>query len=214
MKTELIYSKNRHADLDRALEQIALFRQQYRYGIETRRGFGFSSPVLLRNRLRLKLLPGRYGALAAADMQLEKLCEELQQVRELVFLSNTLQELYGKYRGRIDLKLKNKNKKGCLLLISTDGYSDDLGSGGSVRVPAMQREFALSHEDADRIFRPGAVDFSWLDGELSEIERKADTLHAGLLQNIFSTQKALPLHQDLPPFSFETPGDNPGDILD
>ena len=213
MKTELIYSKNRFEEIDTALKQIEAFRAGYRDMIETRTGCGVGLFRVLLNRLRISLKPSNFRALQDSDRTLEETVAKLESLRDLVEISNTLQDTYQKYNGKIDLRIKDKGKKGYLLTIGTSGYSDTLPGGGVIRIPAMQKEYYISANVIDKTFRRGIVDFSWLDGELSTQARSLSSV-TDCLTALPTAQKSLPMQRSLPAPVFEDAGDNPIDILD
>ena len=207
MKTELIYSNNRAEDIDRALEEIARFRSQYAYLVRERKG-----------RLRRLLAERRYGSLMAADADLAKLVEELTELRGLVEISNVIRDTFERYHGSMDIKVQERHgaEKQVYyeLFVITDGYSDDVGKSGSVRIPGMQRSFTLSREALDKSFRRGVIDFSWLDGALYNCARRAASLRQDLRICGSEEPKALPMKKELPAVDFQDSGDNPGDILE
>lgn len=213
MQTELIYSKNRCEDIDAALEQIAAFRQGYRFMIETRTGHGTGLFRVLLNRLRIALSPHGFSELQESDRALEASENELKQLRDLVEISNVLQDTYQKYRGKLDIRVKDKGKKGYLLTILTLAYSDTLPGGGLIRIPQMKKEFYITANDVANIFRRGVVDFSWLDGMLA-LQAQALSSVTESFARQSAAQKALPMKQYLPAPEFEDAGDNPVDILD
>lgn len=213
MKTELIYSKNRYEDIDHALSQITAFRSRYRFMIETRTGQGTGLFRVLLNRLRMVFQPADYMELSAADQSLEASEKELQNLRDLVEISNALQDAYQKCGGKLDLRVKDKGKKGYQITITTAAYSDTLPGGGLVKVPQTKKEFYITEASMEKIFRRGVVDFSWLDGQLA-----AQTQELASVAESFATQpvsqKALPMKSNIPHPEFADMGDNPIDILD
>ena len=213
MKTELIYSKNRYEDIDHAIGQINAFRSRYRFLIETRFGQGTGLFRVLGNRLRMLLQPAGYSDLSESDRALEASQKELQDLRDLVEISNVLQDTYQKCGGKLDLRVKEKENKEYQVTILTQAYSDTLPGGGLITVPQMKKEYRITADAMEKIFRRGVVDFSWVDGCLSSQAQDLSSLSDTLFL-LPAAQKMLPVKEALSAPDFEAPGDNPVDILD
>lgn len=257
MKTELIYSKNKSEDIEKALTEIERFRAQYSTLLEgsDSRFWDYMLSGLLMCigflSLRLHILPliyifmpagfisllysifstrGIFGpmrermirhenaTLISKDNELKALVDELNEIKSYVEISNILQETYARYKGSLDIKVDEKhNSDGTTyyeMNIVTQGYSDDLGPGGSIRIPGINRTFKLSRAAMDKTFSRGVIDFSWLDGDLFECAQKAADIHENMDYFSLNKQKKLPLKEDLPRAEFYNSGDNPRDILD
>ncbi len=210
MKTELIYSNNKCSDIERALEEISRFRLHYRSLVDIKRGIFYS--------LRRSVISHRYPGLLETDESLQELVSQLEEIKNYVEASNVLQETYERYHGSLDIKVDSKHAKDktpyYVLSIITDGYSDDIGSSGRVKIPGMRRSFNFSQEAMDRTFRRGVIDFSWLDGELCENGRRINDLCGDM--NFFGSaaQKRLPLNEQSMQTAFENSGFNRHDILE
>ncbi len=257
MKTELIYSKNKSEDIDKAITEIEHFRSQYTPMLKhsDNRFWDYMLSGLLMClgflSLRLHILPliyifmptgiisllysifstrGIFGpmrermmlhenaALISEDKELKALVDELKEIKNYVEISNILQETYARYNGSLDIKVDEKhNSDGSTyyeMNIVTQGYSDDLGKSGSIRIPGINRTFKLSRAAMDKTFSRGVIDFSWLDGNLFDCAQRAADIHEGMNSFGLTNQKKLPLKEDLPRAEFLNSGDNPRDILD
>ena len=163
-------------------------------------------------------LQKNYATLIQKDNELQALIAELKEIRDYVEISNVLQDTYARYHGSLDIKVDEKhNPDGTSyyeMNIVTQGYSDDLGRSGSIRVPGINRTFKLSRAAMDKTFSRGIIDFSWLDGNLFECARKAADIHEDMNAFNMAGQKKLPMKEDLPKAEFQNSGDNPRDILD
>ncbi|MBR5421992.1 MAG: hypothetical protein IK115_12680 [Lachnospiraceae bacterium] len=185
MKTELIYSKCRSTDIERAIEEIDRFRQRYSGMLECRPGL-FAS-------FRRRKIQQRFAPLIETDKMLKVFQEELEQIRKYVEISNVIQDISERYQGSIDIKVDRKPSSdetpSYELCVITDGYSDDIGDSGSVRLPGMRRCYTLTQDVMDRTFSRGRIDFSWLDGALYDNAQKVSALCGDI--NTYSDVKLL-----------------------
>ena len=211
MRTELIYSRNRYEDIRLAIDEIQSFRNAYLPVIDPRPDDGQGLFSAFANRLRLLLFPMRFRNLQDSDIALSKMCEQLEELADLVQVSNLMQTTYEKYNGKMDVRVKPSGKSHFTLTVSTSGYSDDIGISGSVRIPAIKREFRLTSEAVDKSFSRGTIDFSWVDGELNSICRNISSIQSaiskpGMPVAYAPTLPALPV--------FDDTGDKKTDILE
>ena len=210
MKTELIYSRNKSGDIEKAIENIDRFRRQYLPLLES--GKGLFAPI------RRKIIRRRYAALIEEDKELQTQLAELEEIRKYIEISNLVQDSFLRYHGSIDIRVKEEKAEagdaGFEMTLITEGYSDDLGSSGSIKIPGIRRNFKLSQRAMEKTFRRGAIDFSWLDDELIEIAQKTADLCNGMRGFDTAAQKALPLREDLRKQPFDLSGENPRDILE
>ncbi|MBR3525862.1 MAG: hypothetical protein IKO11_08435, partial [Lachnospiraceae bacterium] len=162
MKTELIYSRNKSGDIEKAVENIDRFRRQYLPLLES--GRGLFAP------LRRRIIRRRYAQLITGDNELQLQLEALKEIQRYVEISNLIQDCVLRYHGAVDIRVKEEGREAdeaCYeLSVVTEGYLDDLGSGGSVKIPGIRRSFKLSRHAMEKTFRRGVIDFSWLDDEL------------------------------------------------
>ncbi len=211
MKTELIYSRNSYEDIKLAIDEIQSFRQAYLPVIDPQPGNGQSFFTVLAGRLQLLFFPMRFRNLQDADDDLKKLCNELEELAELVQISNLMQQTYAKYNGKMDVRVKASGKHDFKLTLSTGGYSDDIGLSGSVRIPPIKREFILKAEAVDKCFSRGIIDFSWIDARLNEV-----------CGNISRLQNSMPINRMPAAYTpavpalpdFKASGESPRDILE
>ena len=210
MKTELIYSRNKSGDIEKAIENIDRFRRQYLPLLES--GKGLFAPI------RRKIIRRRYAALIEEDKELQTQLAELEEIRKYIEISNLVQDSFLRYHGSIDIRVKEEKAEagdaGFEMTLITEGYSDDLGSSGSIKIPGIRRNFKLSQRAMEKTFRRGAIDFSWLDDELIESAQKTADLCNGMRGFDTAAQKALPLREDLRKQPFDLSGENPRDILE
>lgn len=211
MRTELIYSRNNYEDIKLAIDEIQSFRQAYLPVIDPMPGNGQSIFSVFAARLQLLFFPMRFRNLQDSDDTLKDLCKKLEDLAELVQISNLMQSTYAKYNGKMDVRVKAAGKHDFKLTLSTGGYSDDIGSSGSVRIPPIKREFTLSAGSVDKCFSRGMIDFSWIDAELNEV-----------CGNISKLQNSMHLHNMPVAYNPEVPalpdfnvsGESPRDILE
>ncbi len=211
MRTELIYSRNSYEDIKLAIDEIQSFRQAYLPVIDPASDPKLGLFSILAGKLKLMLFPMRFRGLMDSDENLKALCVRLEELAELVQISNLMQSTYAKYNGKMDVRVKPSGKHDYKLTLSTGGYSDDIGSGGSVRIPPIKREFILKEASVDKSFSRGIIDFSWIDGELDETCR-----------NISRLQNSMPVSRiplaytpEVPALpEFKTEGISPRDILE
>ena len=211
MRTELIYSRNRYEDIKYAIDEIQSFRNAYMPLIKPGTDQGQGVLGVLACKFRLLLFPGRYKPMMASDVTLDSLCKKLEELAEIVSVSNLIQTTYAKYRGKMDVRVKPCGEGHYTLTVSTDGYSDDIGTGGSVRIPAIKREFHLSSDAVDKSFSRGVIDFSWVDSELNylcgNIHDITSSMHGlGMRASHYNPLPALPV--------FDDTGDKKRDILE
>ena len=178
MRTELIYSRNKYEDIKLAIDEIESFRKTYLPVIDPKPDDGTGLLSFFANRLRLLVFPMRFRNLQDTDISLSKMCDQLKELAGLVQISNLMQNTYAKYNGKMDVRVKPSGKEHFKLTVSTDGYSDDIGTGGSVRIPAIKREFLLTTATVDKSFSRGIIDFSWVDGELNALCRNVSMVQA------------------------------------
>ncbi|MCR5251715.1 MAG: hypothetical protein K6E50_14045 [Lachnospiraceae bacterium] len=256
MKTEIIYSRNRKEDIDRALEEIAAFRRQYASVLtvtDGRRGealcgglmicgavtglvldslitlpllhlgifflgHSFAAKKSIASWIRENMIRKRCAGLIESDATLEGLVKDLEELGAYVEISNVMQECYERYQGKMDVRVderRDDNGESChVLSIITDGYSDDIGKSGRVKIPGMTRSFPISPEAFQKIFRRGVIDFSWLDGQLSTCAQRMRALREEIGAFGAGAQKALPMKETPDAVEFRDIGDNPRDILD
>lgn len=210
MRTELIYSRNRYEDIKYAIDEIQSFRNAYMPLIDPDADNGLGTLNTLACKLRLLLYPRRYKPMMASDAALSGMCKKLEELAEIVSVSNLIESTYIKYNGKMDVHVKQAEDH-FTLTVSTSGYSDDIGSGGSVRIPAIKREFLLTPEAVERSFSRGLIDFSWVDSELNHVCRNIDELSAsmhnmGMRASHYNPLPALPV--------FDDKGDKKRDILE
>jgi len=168
--------------------------------------------------MRERMMRRENAMLIAEDDELKALLEELKEIKNYVEISNILQETYARYNGSLDIKVDEKhNSDGSTYFemnIVTQGYSDDLGKSGSIRIPGINRSFKISRTAMDKIFSRGVIDFSWLDGDLFDCAQKAADIHDGMTILGLNNRKRLPMKDEMPRAEFQNSGDNPRDILD
>ena len=211
MKTELIYSRNHYEDIRLAIDEIQAFRQAYLPLTDPNPGNSAGIFSMLMNRLRLLVFPMRFRGLQETDDTLKALCDKLTQLAELVQISDLMQTTYARYNGKMDVRVKSSGKHKYKLIVSTGGYSDDIGNSGSVRIPPIKREFMLDEDSVDRVFSRGVIDFSWIDGELNglccEIRSLQSRIASSHMPLTYSpAPPALPV--------FDDSGESPRDILE
>ncbi|MBP5607309.1 MAG: hypothetical protein J6X66_03455 [Lachnospiraceae bacterium] len=168
--------------------------------------------------IRARMARNENAALIEKDNELKSLLDELKEIKDYVEISNILQETYARYNGSLDIKVDEKhNTDGTTYFemnIVTQGYSDDLGKSGSIRIPGINRTFRLTRAALDKTFSRGVIDFSWLDGDLFGCARKAADIHEGMTILGLNNRKRLPMKDEMPKAEFLNSGDNPRDILD
>ena len=210
MKTELIYSRNKSDDIEKAIENIDRFRRQYLPLLES--GKGLFAPI------RRRIIRRRYAMLMAEDQELQLQLEQLKEIQGYVAISNLVQDSVLRYHGSIDIRVKEENsdaEDACYeMTVVTEGYSDDLGSSGSVKIPGIRRSFRLSRHAMEKTFRRGVIDFSWLDDELMDCAQRTAAMCNGMQGSAQNTSGGLPLKEDLEQASFDTSGENPRDIIE
>ncbi len=168
--------------------------------------------------IRERMARSENTVLIEKDNELKALVDELKEIKNYVEISNILQETYARYNGSLDIKVDEKhNTDGTAyyeMNIVTQGYSDDLGKSGSIRIPGINRTFKLTRTAMDKIFSRGVIDFSWLDGDLFGCAQKAADIHEGMTVFSINNRKKLPMKDEMPTAEFQNSGDNPRDILD
>ena len=199
MKTELIYSRNKSDDIEKAIENIDRFRRQYLPLLEG--GRGLFAP------LRRRIIRRRFAQLISGDQELQQQLESLKEIQDSVL----------RYHGAVDIRVKEEASEAddaCYELnVVTEGYMDDLGSGGSVKIPGIRRSFKLSRHAMEKTFRRGVIDFSWLDDELIDCAQRTAAMCNGMRGFEMNVSGGLPMKEDLPPASFDPGGENPRDII-
>ena len=211
MRTELIYSRNRYEDIKYAIDEIHSFRNAYLPLINPDADNGLGPLNILACKFRLFLFPRRYKPMMASDVTLDTLSKKLEELAEIVSVSNLIETTYAKYRGKMDVRVKSSGEDHYTLTVSTDGYSDDIGTGGSVRIPAIKRDFALTSKAVDKTFSRGVIDFSWVDSELNSLcgnihDVTSSMQGAGMRASHYNPLPALPV--------FDDRGDKKMDILE
>ncbi|MCR4642707.1 MAG: hypothetical protein K5697_11865 [Lachnospiraceae bacterium] len=209
MKTELIYSRNKSDDIEKAIENIDRFRRQYLPLLEG--GRGLFAP------LRRRIIRRRYAQLISGDQELQLQLESLKEIQRYVEISNLIQDSVLRYHGAVDIRVKEEASEAddaCYELnVVTEGYMDDLGSGGSVKIPGIRRSFKLTRHAMEKTFRRGVIDFSWLDDELIDCAQRTAAMCNGMRGFEVKVSGGLPMKEDLPPASFDPGGENPHDII-
>ena len=209
MKTELIYSRNKSGDIEKAVENIDRFRRQYLPLLES--GRGLFAP------LRRRIIRRRYAQLITGDNELQLQLEALKEIQRYVEISNLIQDCVLRYHGAVDIRVKEEGREAdeaCYeLSVVTEGYLDDLGSGGSVKIPGIRRSFKLSRHAMEKTFRRGVIDFSWLDDELIDCAQRTAAMCSGMRGYGMNVSGALPMKEDLPQASFDPGGENPRNII-
>ena len=209
MKTELIYSRNKSDDIEKAIENIDRFRRQYLPLLDS--GKGIFAPI------RRRIIRRRFALLIAEDAELQAQLEKLKGIQRYVEISNLVQDSVLRYHGSVDIRVKEDSSEAeeqfYEMTLVTEGYSDDLGSSGSVKIPGIRRSFKLTQHAMEKTFRRGVIDFSWLDDELIDCAGRTAAMCNGMQGFGTNVSGGLPQKEDLEQAAFDTSGENPRDII-